>query len=171
MNRRVALSLLDTPTGRRIHQWVFDDRMSVQIGRSHENDVVIADPYVSRRHLCFRYIDGSWYAEVLSPQGIHCGSRKVLDGLLRLGWEATNGFQFRLGPQGPHMRFELAAEAVAEEATRLHDAATPILKLDRDRLHRDVSEIAEGEYFRKLRASIDVLRESRRADRDEPESP
>lgn len=157
MSQTVALCLLDGPTGRALQKWTFDDRSVIRIGRSPENDVVIADQFVSRDHVCLSLDGGTWVLTVLSQQGVFCGSRKVFN--LRLGPEAANGFLFRLGSNGPHLRFELVSEGELDESTVYHDAGQqPILRLDRERLRREVGEICDGDFFQKLRASIGALR-------------
>jgi hypothetical protein len=167
---RVTLQLLDTPAGKALQQWVFEGKDLIRIGRSPENDVVIADRFVSREHVYLSRYEEAWVVTVLTPQGILCGTRKLFN--LRLSPETAHGFQFQLGSSGPVLRLELDAEEHADSTTRLHAGEVlPALTLDPVSLRREVTEISEGDYFRKLRASLQQFRESRRADQEVPRTP
>lgn len=157
MESTVTLYLLDAPDGALLQQWIFENKQVIRIGRSPENDVVIAHKYVSRDHVCLSHERGSWVVTVTSQQGILWGPRKVFN--LTLGPNSARKFVFRLGPNGPYMRFEPVAEEVADLPTVYQNPENqPILFLDREKLSQEVREISEGDCFRKLQATIEKLR-------------
>lgn len=157
MESTVALYLLDAPDGVPLQQWIFENKPFIKIGRSSDNDVVIAHQYVSRDHVCLTHEQGSWVVTVTSPQGILWGPRKVFN--LTLGPNAARKFVFRLGSNGPYVRFEPEAEQAEDESTVYQNVENqPVLFLDREKLSQEVREISEGEYFQKLQAAVEKLR-------------
>ena len=58
MDPRVSFCLLDSPNGAPLQQWIFENQPAIRIGRSPENDVVIAHQYVSRDHVCLSHVQG-----------------------------------------------------------------------------------------------------------------
>lgn len=55
----VILTLLDPQHKTPIRQWRFERESRIRVGRALENDVVLADPLVSRYHLELRQVDGA----------------------------------------------------------------------------------------------------------------
>ena len=55
----VTLYLLHPPETTPLQQWQFEDESAIRIGRAPDNDVVLADPLVSRYHLELRKKDFS----------------------------------------------------------------------------------------------------------------
>ncbi|WP_165251472.1 FHA domain-containing protein [Paludisphaera soli] len=166
-NPRLGLVLLDSPDGAPRQHWSFDARPVIRIGRSTDNDVVVADQHVSRDHVFLTADGDGWLLTVVSPQGIYCGPRKFLS--LRLDPRALEGFVFRLGAKGPFLRLDAQAEPACGESTLAHDRDQhPLLVLDADRLRDEVEEISRGDYFRSLKESLGRLRPSRSEDPAEP---
>ncbi|WP_165066169.1 FHA domain-containing protein [Paludisphaera rhizosphaerae] len=148
---------MSSPIGTPLQRWFFDGTGLIKIGRSVDNDVVIADQVVSREHVYLTPDGDAWLVTVLTTQGIYCGSRKVFN--LRLEPKAQAGFVFRLGLKGPFLRFDLLSEPVEDETTACPGRETSsLLELDPQRLKREVDEISEGEYFQTLRNSLRVLK-------------
>ncbi|MDG3007232.1 FHA domain-containing protein [Paludisphaera mucosa] len=163
---RVALVLLDTPNGRPRQHWFFEGKDLIRIGRSTDNDVVVADQLVSREHVYLTRDGDAWILTVLSPQGIFCGPRKLLG--LRLEPQALTGFLFRLGVKGPFIRLDPYGEATCEETTvgQVPDQL-PLLLLDVEKLRKEVDEISEGDVFRSLKDSLKRLKGPRTSDPNE----
>ena len=57
---RITLQLLDSAQGHPLQTWTFEDKDEITLGRSAENDVVLADPYVSRAHAFLKYESSGW---------------------------------------------------------------------------------------------------------------
>lgn len=153
MDARLILYMLDSAHGHPLQFWSFESRDLVRIGRAIDNDVIVSHPCVSRAHAYVSLEHGEWLVSALSEQGIFHLDRKVPQ--LRL----EQGFVFRLGPNGPSLRF--ASSAVdPEEAATVNLDQEPLfsLSLDRAKLAEDVNRITEGEYFQRLRASLGKLR-------------
>jgi len=162
-NSRVALVLLDSPNGAPRQHWFFEGKEIIRIGRSTDNDVVVADQLVSREHVYLTADGDSWVLTVLSTQGIYCGPRKFLS--LRIGPQGQAGFLFRLGAQGPYLRFDPITDLTGEETTLHHDLR-PALALDAEKLKKAVDEISEGDGFRNLKNALKFLKDSRTYDGD-----
>ena len=160
MDVRIVLYLLESEHGSPVQYWSFDDEVLIRVGRSIENQVVIANPYISRAHAYLLFDDLGWAINAISEQGIFVASERREH--LRLEPDAV----FRLGAHGPFLRFGSAADPGPEKETvEPDDPLVQLLKLDEEKLVREVREIAEGDFFRELRAKVRTLREARAADR------
>lgn len=160
----IRVALLDSNREHIAYEWSFSslDHDAVRIGRSHENDVVISDVYVSRFHAELHFADGVWEIRSLGRNGVLFDGRKIED---KQSLEATSEFQ--LGPSGSFIRLSPMDEADAAAAlpasltTVVMDAAQlSAIAVDRMDVSRAVGEIADSEYFRKLRE----IRQAREAD-------
>jgi pSer/pThr/pTyr-binding forkhead associated (FHA) protein len=60
MSIPVVIDLLDSAQGHPLRTWSFNDRDKITLGRTPENDVSVADPYVSRSHAYLQVKDGGW---------------------------------------------------------------------------------------------------------------
>ncbi len=82
---------------------------------------------------------------------------KYIDDLL-LG----NEMQFRLGLEGPTLRFTRGDSITESGATMSSDPEKyPQFELNHDDLGREVAEIEQGEYFRNLQRMAKELRTQR----------
>ena len=151
----IHVALLDSNREHVAYQWRFSslNHDVVRLGRSHENDVVISDVYVSRFHAELHYKDGIWEIRSLGRNGVLFGGLKI---------EATHSVEqaaeFQLGPSGSFIRLFPLDEADAASAlpasltTIVMDAAQlSAIAVDRMDVSRAVGEIADSDYFRKLR--------------------
>jgi predicted component of type VI protein secretion system len=151
---KIILQLLDSSQWRPLQAWTFENRDSVTIGRSPDNDVVVADPYVSRSHAYLRFDANVWRLISVSRHLIFFDEQTLAEVPLE------DGTVFRLGPHGCVLRFGLAAPQQDERATMPFEAVSkPIFKLDREKMLQEVSQIAEGVYFQELRAAVRQRRE------------
>jgi pSer/pThr/pTyr-binding forkhead associated (FHA) protein len=156
MSQRLVLYLLDGPLGQPLQFWSFEDRDAIRIGRAPENDVVIANPYVSRDHMALRWSDGDWHLTAFSAQGLIADGKKFER--LALGHDAAQGFEFQLGPSGPVLR--LGSQLGGDDDSTQYQSAgeVPALFIDPERLRREVQEIAGDDFFRRLQSSLKTLR-------------
>lgn len=161
---KTTLHLLDSATGRSVHSWTFDDVPVIRIGRSGENQVVVADPSVSRFHAELRYDGTRWEVVNLGRNGVFVAGRNVpqagIDG------QGT----FRLGSAGPRFRFETLLAEFESMNTMMGTAprSGPAIAIDEAQKDQQVQEIAESEYFQHLqRVSRDLRRQA--GGRVEPE--
>jgi pSer/pThr/pTyr-binding forkhead associated (FHA) protein len=160
----IRVALLDSNREHVAYEWSFSslDHDVVRIGRSHENDVVISDVYVSRFHAELHFKEGAWEIRSLGRNGVLFSGRKIED--LHPIAEAS---EFQLGPSGSFIRLSPLNEADAASAlpasltTVVMDAAQlSAIAVDRMDVSRAVAEIADSEYFRKLRE----IRQTREAE-------
>jgi pSer/pThr/pTyr-binding forkhead associated (FHA) protein len=152
-----AIHLLDSALGRPIRSWQFTGQQLISIGRADGCDVQISDPYVSRNHAELRAQAGHWLLVSLGRHGLVLQGETVTE--VSLQAETT----FRLGSGGPTLRFDPTAPHVDNRMTMMFDATVgeQIFELDHSKLEREVTEIAEGDYFQELKRRAELLREKR----------
>jgi hypothetical protein len=154
--RRLVLYLLDGERGQTLQYWSFDDDSEIRIGRAGENDVVIAHPCVSRAHARLTRARRGVKVVSVSPQGVLVGDERTME--VELG----PGGEFRLGPGGPYVRIGHGQSDEDGETADVGGGGQIFLVIDPEKLGREVTRIADGEYFRRLRESAAALREARR---------
>jgi hypothetical protein len=148
----VSLLLLDSAQGHAIQSWRFSDQREITIGREQGNDVVITDPHVSRIHARIALVDGSWILTSMGRHGTLVNDRPIADVELRP--ETI----FRLGPNGPTMRFETGSARASHGETidNIAPEMLMMLQVDEQRKQQEVEQIAGGALF------DDLLEHSRR---------
>jgi pSer/pThr/pTyr-binding forkhead associated (FHA) protein len=150
----IALHLLDSAQGHTLQSWRVSDRSTVTIGRSDDNDIVIADPHVSRLHATLVHQHDKWTLVSLGRHGTLIDNRLVSEAILR------DGTVFRLGANGPTLRFGLNDGATSRSATldNIDPEMLGMLGIDQLRKQQEVDQIAENVVFKQLR---DRLRQAR----------
>ena len=155
-----VLQLLDSAQGHPLQTWTIADQNHVTIGRADENDIVVADPYVSRTHayLQFDHAHDEWRVISISRQQV------VYQGETRGELPLADGMVFRLGQHGCYLRFGESLDQAVDRKTISFDATLmPVFALDRKKMQREVNEIADGEYFQSLKNAASQLRQDRLA--------
>jgi hypothetical protein len=153
---QITVHLLDSAQGHPLHTWTFENDDSVTMGRSPDNDIVVADPYVSRAHAYLKFDGDQWRLIALSRQMI------FYEGQTWPEVPVGDGTVCRLGPHGCYLRFGRAEAQQNQRATISFDAARmPILKLDREKMQQEVSQIADAPYFQQLKDAMRQRREQR----------
>ena len=155
----VAIHLLDSSFERPVKSWRFAAQHFITLGRADDQDIEISDPYVSRCHVDFHFQDGQWVLCSKGRNGVLVNNEPV--GQLVLSGD-TN---FRLGPNGPSLRFEIAdAARPSSEGNRtlcFDTLPTMFFGIDQRKVQREVEEITEGDYFRNLQKKAADLRHQR----------
>ncbi len=155
-SRQVHIELLDANQEFVADEWTFSPETKdvVRLGRSHENDVVISDRYVSRFHAELRFRHGSWEIVNLGQHGILRQGKRIEDTCPLAERE-----ELQLGGSGIVLRFSLldragAAPGFPETLTTLVYGSTGPgrIAIDRADLSRAVGEIVDSPYFRELRS-------------------
>jgi hypothetical protein len=153
---QITVYLLDSAQGHPLQTWTFEDHDSVTLGRSPDNDVVVADPYVSRAHAYLKFDNNQWRLIALSRQMI------FFEGQTWPEVPIDDSTVYRLGPHGCNLRFGLAQGQQNDRATISFDAAAmPVLKLDRDKMQQEVSQITDAPYFQQLKDAVRQRRQER----------
>jgi pSer/pThr/pTyr-binding forkhead associated (FHA) protein len=156
MTQPIVLHLLDAAQDHPLQSWTFEDAGTITIGRSDDNDVILADPFVSRSHARLEFDAQGWRVVSISDQQV------VSDGQKHRELRLADGATFQLGPRGCVLRVSFGRPMPRNRSTLAFDPATmPIFKLDAARVDQEVSEIASGDYFQKLQAESRRLRERR----------
>lgn len=165
MSLHGVIQLLDSAHGRPLQEWKIRSDDRVTIGRAPSNEIVVADPYVSRAHayLDFDAERNHWCITTISHLKI------VYDGRTLEQVDLNDGIIFRLGPRGCSMRFQqsTAEDAVDIRQTTVGDFIRPVLLLDQNQLQAAVSEITEGEFFQQLQRTAARLRDRATSSADE----
>jgi hypothetical protein len=152
----VAVHLLDPTFERPLKSWRFVQQGVITIGRSDDRDIEISDPYVSRNHAELHYLDNRWVLVAKGRNGVLVHEQAVEQ------YEAPGDVTFRLGPQGPALRFEISGAAPENSHTLCFDTLpVNFFGVDRHKVEREVEEIAEGDYFRTLHDKAAGLRRRR----------
>ena len=152
----VTVHLIDPARGSALQMWCFAGKGVISIGRADDRDVVLVDPYISRNHAELRFQQGQWWLVSLGRNGVVVQGQSIVDAL------AYDGMQFRLGVNGPTLRFRDSTSGNSNEATLSADSCTAIvLRIDQAKLSAEVDAIAEGDYFRDLQQRARALREKR----------
>jgi pSer/pThr/pTyr-binding forkhead associated (FHA) protein len=155
-NGEVTVQLLDPSMFRPVKSWTFAGREKITIGRSADQDVELVDPYVSRNHANLVYQDGRWLLISLGRNGVLVANQMVTD------FPVGDEVRFRLGTQGPWLRFSAVAEREEAMSTVLIDTLpTPDFQVDARRLESEVGEIASGDYFQDLQQRARQMRRHR----------
>jgi pSer/pThr/pTyr-binding forkhead associated (FHA) protein len=156
MTPSIVLHLLDVSQGHPLQSWTFQGEGPISIGRATANDVVLADPFVSRTHARLERGADGWHVVALSDQQVLCGGQRHRQLALE------DGAVFQLGPHGCRIRFCLATEGAGNRATMAFDSATmPVFQVDTQRLEKEVNDIASGDYFLRLQQAAEALRRRR----------
>lgn len=156
----VEVQLLDPTSGRTIKSWTFNEQAQITIGRSPDASVEVSDPYVSRNHANIVHQAGEWRLISLGRNGIVVANQLVAE------YPVASDVTFRLGLEGPTLRFRTTAEQKnAISATICFDTLpAPMFQLDDTKLKNDVVEIADGDYFQSLQQRAKHLRKQRKND-------
>jgi hypothetical protein len=142
----LLLQLLDSGGTRSQQEWIFRDQSQVTVGRSADQHVVLADPYVSRAHAEFLWRDGRWTVRSAGRHGVQLGGRSLNDDPI------ADGDILQLGPSGPRFRVLFTPPLTSDINGTLSfdDQEMVILRLDRGQLEEETSVIIDSDFFQKL---------------------
>ncbi|MBL8827232.1 MAG: FHA domain-containing protein [Planctomycetaceae bacterium] len=153
-----VIQLLDSANGRPLQNWRVGTDKRTTIGRALENDIVVADPYVSRSHAYIEFDRErqQWLMTSVSQQQLVYDSKTVAQLPL------ADGMVIRLGGQGCHIRFnqQQAVEQLDNRQTISFDMLMkPKLSLDKQQLAKEVDDIASGDFFQNLKQAVQRQRQ------------
>ena len=157
-----TLYLLDPAQGRPIQSWSFDSSNTVSIGRLEDNDVVLADPIVSRLHATIKRVNDQWELIALGRHGVLVSDRRVES------IELNHEIVFQMGPKGPLLQFINSARVLPIESQinrstlEIDSAMLEALRFDEEQAAQDVQAITANEGFHQLLERARKLREQRR---------
>jgi pSer/pThr/pTyr-binding forkhead associated (FHA) protein len=154
---QIAVSLLDPVKGHPIQTWEFDGQSLIRIGRGETNDVVVADPLVSRTHAeLISDTAGRWRVVSLGRNGTLVDGEMVSDPT-----PVRHGTILQLGSNGPWVEFSEGRRASrgGETVSSISDLAMP--EIDQELLKTEVSKIADCETFLDIQKQAQELRKAR----------
>ena len=159
---QIAVSLLDPVKGHAIQTWEFEGQPVIRIGRGEKNDVIVADPLVSRAHAeLISDTAGRWRVVSLGRNGT------LLDGeLVSAPAPIRHGAVLQLGSNGPWAEFCQGRRESGGGETLSSVASVPMPQLDEDLVRTEVSKIAEGETFKDIQKQAQELRMTREGFQD-----
>jgi len=152
---KVTVHLLDKATEHSIQIWKFDSRSLIRIGRAEENDVVLADPSVSRFHAELRFRSHFWELINLGKNGTLMAGKKTSQGPIQ------DRTLFRLGAAGPLLQFHQSDVVSDMENTLTGDllmSLNPLIRIDEAQKDLQVQGIVESQYFQRLEQISKKLR-------------
>lgn len=148
----IAIHLLDPTDARSLQVWTFDGSTAVSIGRGEEQSIVLADPYVSRQHAELRREGARWELTSIGRNGV------LVDGKSISSCVVEHGKVFRLGPNGPTLRFESAAFQSPQATLSFDPESMVILQLNRQVLDEQTREVTETDFFQQLQEKAQQFR-------------
>lgn len=145
--------MLDPSSGRPVNHWEFSDLEEITIGRSPEQKIEVCDPYVSRHHASLVFREGQWLLQSFGRNGVLIANQHVKEHSLE------DGMQFRMGVEGPILKFMFASDTYSIGATVNFDSdELNYLLLDNLQVEKDVEEVTDGEYFQKIQRLAKEMR-------------
>ena len=146
----VTIHLLDSAQGHPVQTWRFRDKQEINLGRSDDSDVVIADAHVSRTHAKLLWQNGAWTLVSTGRHGTLVNDRVVAE--TQLGRKTT----FRLGANGPMLRFEQGAPEgrPSETISSIQPDLIAMLEIDEQRKLQEADDIAGNSLFRELQDKV-----------------
>jgi pSer/pThr/pTyr-binding forkhead associated (FHA) protein len=150
----ITLHLLDSAQGHPVQTWQFRDKRAITLGRSADCDVVLADVHVSRAHASLLWQEGQpggqWTILSTGRHGTLINDRLIAESRLE---RVTT---FRLGPNGPVLRFEcgISTKRPSETIDAFQPELLNMLEIDRDRLNQEVEDIAGNALFQELQERV-----------------
>lgn len=155
-----AIHLLDSAQGHPLQTWRFKNQELITIGRNDGNDIVLADPHVSRAHATIVYDDGEWTIVSIGRHGVLVNDRLISDATLQ------HQTLFRLGAEGPMLRFDtnLLEARRSETMDCINVDMLDMLEIDEARKQQEVDEIVGNALFQELK---EQRRRPKNADTDE----
>lgn len=153
----VAVQLLDSATGRPVRDWQFHGKQTVSIGRGLDQDVQISDPYVSRTHAELRWDAIAWKLVSLGRHSVRVEGEAITE------IPVEKQITFRLGSEGPTLRFDPAAAVSDNRMTMMFDSTlvSDLFEVDKSKRDREVGEIEQENYFQELQKRARQLRDLR----------
>jgi pSer/pThr/pTyr-binding forkhead associated (FHA) protein len=158
----VFIQLLDSSQGRPVQVWHFDELTTITIGRAEDSDIAIADEQVSRLHAKLVWQEGAWNLVSLGRNGTVVNDRLVSE------FELADQTIFRLGPNGPTLRFHLTkTETGRSETVSNFDAnMLAMLAVDETRKQEEVQQITDNVLFKDLLEKSQELKARRQTSHD-----
>jgi pSer/pThr/pTyr-binding forkhead associated (FHA) protein len=146
----VTIHLLDSAQGHPVQTWRFRDKAEISLGRSEDSDVVLADAHVSRVHAKLSCQNGAWTLTSTGRHGTLVNDRVVAE--TQLGRNTT----FRLGANGPQLRFEQGAPEgrPSETISSIQPDLIAMLAIDEERKLQEADDIASNSLFRELQEKV-----------------
>jgi pSer/pThr/pTyr-binding forkhead associated (FHA) protein len=146
----ITLHLLDSAQGHPVQTWQFRDKRAITLGRSADCDVVLSDVHVSRTHASLLWQEGAWTILSSGRHGTLINDRLIAESRLE---RVTT---FRLGPNGPALRFEcgISSKRPSETIDAFQPELLNMLEIDRERLNQEVEDIAGNALFQELQERV-----------------
>ena len=160
----VVVHLLDSAQGHALQTWRFKNQAIITIGRNDGNDIVLADRHVSRAHATIAYDNGVWKIVSIGRHGTLVNDRLISEVALK------HQTVFRLGAEGPMLRFDTNAYEPSRSETMDNISADlfAMLEVDEMRKQQEVELIVGNSLFMELK---EQSRRQKSAMENETESP
>jgi hypothetical protein len=142
-----VVHLLDSAQGHALQTWRFKSQELITIGRNDGNDIVLADPHVSRAHATIAYESGVWSIVSIGRHGTLVNDRMISEA------ELKHQTVIRLGAEGPMLRFDTNVYEPSRSETMDNITADlfAMLEVDELRKRQEVEQIVGNSLFKELK--------------------
>ena len=157
-----VVHLLDSAQGHPLQTWRFRNQELITIGRDDGNDIVLADPHVSRVHATIVFENGAWSIVSIGRHGTLINDRMISEAVLK------HQTVFRLGSEGPTLRFDtnLLEPRRSETLDNIGSDVFEMLEVDELRKQQEVDQITGNALFQELRERSRRLKTSEKKETD-----
>ena len=155
----LKIQLLDMTGEQVTAEWVYSSWVTalVRVGRAQDNDVIIADRYVSRYHAEIAFESGRWTLACVGRHGILRAGVRV-DGPCAM---EVGSHDFQIPGTSVTLRALVYDDSLAaavedpEMTTMVAPLTAPeiVFRVDRNDIQRAVEEIEEGDFFQSLHSA------------------
>ncbi len=151
-----VVHLLDSTRGHPLQTWQFKNQELITVGRNDGNDIVLADPHVSRVHATIVFENGVWTIVSIGRHGTVVNDRVVSEAKL------AHQTLFRLGAEGPMLRFDtgLGSPQRSETIDNVSLDMLAMLEVDEAKKQQEVEQITSNALFQELKEQSRRLKNS-----------
>ncbi|HAC64882.1 MAG TPA: hypothetical protein DCF68_15460 [Cyanothece sp. UBA12306] len=114
----IHLTLLHPNKPEPVQNWTFDQKSTIRIGRSDENEVVLFSAVVSRHHLEIRWDGTYWEVISLGTNGTY------VEGKLIKRKPVIDGMIIHLAATGPKIQIHISEEKSSDESELSQDSVS-----------------------------------------------
>ncbi|TVQ46880.1 MAG: FHA domain-containing protein [Gloeocapsa sp. DLM2.Bin57] len=100
----ITLVLLHPLKAVPVQNWTFEPEITIRVGRSMDNDVVLYSAVVSRRHLEIRPVGNQWELVNIGANGTYINGKRIDK------TPVVDGMIVRLASSGPQIKIQIDSE-------------------------------------------------------------
>ncbi|GAB4523745.1 MAG: hypothetical protein Tsb0014_01580 [Pleurocapsa sp.] len=113
----ITLTLLHPLQPVPVQSWTFNNKSSIKIGRSTNNEVVLYSAVVSRHHVEIKQNEKDWEVVNLGANGTYIDGQRI-DQI-----QAADGMIIRLASSGPKILIKIESDSDDQEGDEAQDSS------------------------------------------------